>query len=85
MYVKGDPEKGFTKRMKIELKSPKKVGRYMVKNISDTWQRIEIPLSEFKGIDSLEDVVELVFVFDDVNTRPKTGTLYIDNMYFYSE
>lgn len=85
MYVKGDPEKGFSKRMKIELKTPKKVGRYMLKNISDTWQRVEIPLTEFKGIDSLEDVIELVFVFDDVNTRPKSGTIYIDNMYFYSE
>ncbi len=85
-YVKGDSKTGFTKRVKIELKD--KTGKpcsYVVANVSNEWQKISIPFDKFRRITDWTALTELVLVFDDVNSRPKKGTIYIDQVTFSKE
>lgn len=79
--LKGDEEKGFTNKIVLELKNAKgKVGKALV-SVTGEWQEKTIPLSAFSGITDLSQMTELVVVFDDNNSNPKTGVIYIDNIY----
>ncbi len=80
-YVKGDAKTGFTKRLKIELKDKgNKPSAYLVGNITDKWQKVSIPFDRFRRIQDWTSLSELVVVFDDMNSNPKTGTIYIDQI-----
>lgn len=80
-YVKGSTEAGFTKRVKLELKDmTNKPSPYMVANITDKWQKISIPFEKFRRITDWAHLNEVVVVFDDVNSSPKAGTIYIDHV-----
>lgn len=81
-YIKGDPKAGFTKRVKLELKDASGDPRstYVMTGISDQWQKISIPFKEFGAKANWEKMTEFVVVFDDVNSRPKTGSLFIDQI-----
>ncbi len=80
-YVKGDSKTGFTKRLKIELKDKgNKPSAYLVANITDTWQKISIPFDRFRRIQDWTSLSELVVVFDDMNSNPKTGAIYVDQI-----
>jgi hypothetical protein len=80
-YVKGDAKSGFTKRLKIELKDQSnKPSSYIISGITDQWQQFSIPFEKFKRISDWTSMNEFVVVFDDINSRPKSGTIYIDNV-----
>jgi len=82
-YVRGDAEAGFTQRVKIEMKdSGNKPAAYIIRGITNEWQRVDIPLSKFRRIQDWRALNELVFVFDDINSNPKTGSIYIDQVAF---
>ncbi|MDP2929853.1 MAG: carbohydrate binding domain-containing protein [Candidatus Omnitrophota bacterium] len=82
-WVKGDPQTGYTTVFKIELKnSYKQTGRYYVSNVSDQWQEISIPLTEFKGLIDKTSLTEFVIVFEDRMASNKKGVLYIDDIRF---
>lgn len=79
-YVRG-ASKRFTKRLKVELKTPDHRSSYFfIAGINDQWQKFQIPLKRFKGIKDWSILGELVLVFDDVNTAPKKGTLLVDQI-----
>jgi len=80
IYVKGDKAKGFTKKMKIEIKNYQKSASYILSGISDSWQKISIPFEKFRGVDDWSSMSEMVFVFDDINSSPKEGALLIDHV-----
>ncbi|MBN1383409.1 MAG: hypothetical protein JW983_00815 [Elusimicrobia bacterium] len=80
-YVKGDKEKGFTRRFKIELKDEKHCSPYIVEWLTDKWQRMVIPLSVFRDITEWKKIKEIGIVFD-INVTKKVGTIYIDDIYF---
>ncbi len=81
-YVKGDEERGFTKIFKIELKNAKReVGAFYVKNASDKWQEIVVPLNEFRGLSDLSSLREFTIVFEDRLATKKEGAIYIDDVY----
>ena len=82
LYVKGDAEAGFTNKFKIELKSDGMIGRYMVDGVNDAWTKFQIPLTHFRGLKDLTKVNEFTVVFDDINSTPKVGKIYFDNIYF---
>ncbi|HRZ86286.1 MAG TPA: carbohydrate binding domain-containing protein [bacterium] len=82
MYVKGDPELGFTSQFKVELKTKTETGSYLVTGVTDTWQKVTIPLNKFAGLTSKKDLTELVIVFDDTNSTEKMGAINIDNISF---
>jgi hypothetical protein len=80
-YVKGDAKAGFTKRLKIELKDQaNKPSPYIISGITDQWQKFSIPFEKFKRIADWTSMNEFVVVFDDINSRPKAGTIYIDQI-----
>ena len=80
-YVKGDKDKGFTKRMKIELKDmTNKPSPYIVSGITDQWQKISIPFSKFRRITDWSSMNEFVVVFDDINSSPKSGSVLVDHV-----
>ena len=82
VYVKGDTNAGFTKSFKVELKGNGMIGRYMVENVTDAWSKFQIPLTQFRGLKDLTKINEFTIVFDDINSNPKTGKIYFDNIYF---
>jgi hypothetical protein len=81
--VKGDAKTGYTTVFKVELKNAaKQVGRYYVTSVSDQWQDVVIPLSEFKGLTDLSNMSEFVIVFEDRIASNKKGVVYIDDIKF---
>ena len=80
-YVKGDAKAGYTKRFKIELKDmTNKPSAYIVSGVTDQWQKISIPFEKFRRIENWNSLNELVFVFDDINSSPKTGSILVDQI-----
>lgn len=78
-YVRGVAEKGFTNKIKVEVKD-KNGGKstHVVEGISEKWQKISIPIK----FDKLKKkpFTELTIVFDDINSRPKQGAILIDDI-----
>ncbi|OGW94854.1 MAG: hypothetical protein A3I73_04465 [Omnitrophica bacterium RIFCSPLOWO2_02_FULL_45_16] len=81
--VKGDSKEGYTTVFKVELKNAsKQIGRFYVSNVSDQWQQVLIPLSEFKGLLDRSSLTELVIVFEDRIASNKRGVIYVDDFKF---
>lgn len=80
--IKGNAEDGFTDRIKLEIKTRNRTGRYVLTGITNEWQMMEIPLHDFLGMGKFKDIIEFVIMFDDATSRPKVGTIYIDNLCF---
>jgi len=81
-YIKGDARKGYTDQIKVELKNDKERGTYVVKGITEQWQKVSVPLAEFDGLSDWSKMTELVIVFDDITATRKIGTLYFDEIMF---
>ena len=80
-WVKGDKDKGFSPRVKVELKdSSNKPSPYIVSGITGEWQKFSIPFEKFRKVEDWKSLNEFVVVFDDVNSNPKTGAIIIDNV-----
>lgn len=85
-YMKGDSKAGFTKRVKIELKDKEnKPSAYILGGVTDEWQKFSIPFEKFRRIQDWKALNEFVVVFDDVNSNPKTGTIYLDQIALLKE
>ncbi len=85
-YIKGDVKNGFTKRVKIELKdSSKQPSPYILSGVTDTWQKVSIPFEKFRRVKLWDALSEFVVVFDDINSNPKAGTIFIDQVTFSKE
>jgi len=80
-YIKGDVKSGFTKRVKLELKDQSnKPSPYIISGVTDQWQKFSIPFEKFKRVADWTSMNEFVVVFDDINSRPKSGTIYLDSV-----
>ncbi len=85
-YVRGDVQRGFTKRVKIELKDNSgQSSQFIITGITEQWQKFSIPFEKFRRIKSWDALTEFVLVFDDINTNPKTGSIYVDQIALSSE
>lgn len=80
IYIKGDEAKGFTKRIKIELKDFQSSSPFILNGITSEWQKFQIPFEKFTRIKDWSSMNEFVIVFDDVHSSPKVGTIYIDQI-----
>lgn len=80
IYVKGDNAKGFSSRMKLELKDYQKSAHYIVSGITGEWQKFSIPFEKFRAISDWSAMNELVIVFDDMNSNPKEGSILVDQI-----
>lgn len=90
-YVKGDSNKGFTTVFKIEFKKLQKnsegeeetsKGSFIVKGVTDQWQKISIPLNVMNGITDWSQMREFVITFEKRRVDKLKGTLYFDNFEF---
>ncbi len=80
-YIKGSKDGAFSKRVKIELKDmSNKPSPYIVSGVTDQWQKISIPFEKFRRVEDWSSLNELVFVFDDINSNPKKGAIFIDQV-----
>ncbi len=80
-WVKGAKDSGFSPRVKVELKdSSNKPSPYIVSGITEEWQKFSIPFEKFRKVEDWKSLNEFVVVFDDVNSNPKLGTLFIDQI-----
>ncbi len=85
-YMKGDKAGNFTKRVKVELKDmSNKASPYIVTGVTDQWQKFSIPFSKFRRVTDWSSMNEFVVVFDDINSNPKAGTIFIDQISFGKE
>jgi len=83
LYLKGDPEAGFTSRLKIELKDfENHAAKYLLSGITEEWKEFSIPFERFAGGHRLDwsAMNEFVIVFDDTTSRPKVGSLFLDEV-----
>jgi hypothetical protein len=78
--IKGDRTEGFTDKIVVEIKNKKETGKAMV-SVTGQWQEKVLPISVFSGLTDTSRMAEFVLVFDDRNSKPKTGAIYIDNIY----
>jgi len=81
-YARGDAERGYTDKFKLELKNGNEVGKYVLKGVTDEWQRFSVPLKNFEGLSSTSALTEFVVVFDDLTSTKKVGTIYLDEISF---
>lgn len=69
--------------LKITLENKKKeLSSYFLKRISPKWQRVIIPLEDFKEITDWSKITKIHFVFEAWNTQTKKGSVLIDNVCF---
>lgn len=82
-HIRGDADAGFTRRIKVELKDASgKPSAYMISGLTEEWQKVSIPLNKFRRIKDWTSMSEFVLVFDDINSNPKSGQIYIDHVAF---
>ena len=85
-YLKGDTTAGFSKRVKIELKDDSKVpSQFIIAGVTDQWQKFSIPFEKFRRVKNWSALSEFVVVYDDINSNPKKGTIFIDQVTFSQE
>ena len=82
--IKGDPDAGFTTRIKVELKDRRRVASYVLEGITASWTRMRIPLTAFRSIEKIRTATEFVIVFDDQTVTEPVGAIYLDEVAFES-
>ena len=81
LWIRGDRQNGFTKNITVQLKDgSNQRAPYIVSGIKDQWKAFRIPFKRFSRIGDWPRMKELALVFDDVNSNPKEGTLFIDEI-----
>jgi hypothetical protein len=82
LKMKGDAKAGIPNNFKVELKNAKNTYPCYVSGITSEWTSIEIPFTKFEGMKDLSGMTELTIVFEDGQTAPKRGALYVGEIYF---
>ena len=81
--VRGDAGMGYTKVLKVELKDAvDQASDHYVRNVTDQWQDVVIPLNEFEGMANARKLKEFVIVIEDTTATAKQGVIYIDDIRF---
>lgn len=78
--IKGDTDRGFTTRLKVELKGRGHAATYELGGITAAWTRMRIPLKAFVGIEKVRHAEEFVLVLDQAIVTQSTGTLYVEDV-----
>jgi len=81
LWLRGDRQKGFTKNVTVRFKDGNnQTAPYIVTGIKDYWKEFQIPFKRFSRIRDWSAMKEFGLIFDDVNSSPKAGRLYIDEI-----
>ena len=82
-WVKGDAQRNFTTRFKVELKnSLGKRAVYLIKNVTPEWREVMIDFKKTRAIKDWSNLSEFTVVFSDLVSTYKEGTIYIDRLSF---
>jgi hypothetical protein len=85
LRVRGDAGLGYTQVFKVELKDAVDQSNFFyVRNVTDQWQDIVIPLGDFQGMANPKKLKEFVIVIEDSTATAKQGVLYFDDLRFTS-
>ncbi len=77
---------GIPSILRITLENKKKeISSYFIKRISNKWQKIIMPLANFKEITDWSNITKIHFVFEAWNTGTKKGSVLIDDVCFSNE
>lgn len=72
--------------LKISLENKKKEKSvFYLSGIEAKWQKISIPLSEFKEISDWTNITKLSFIIEAWNTDEEKGSVLIDDVHFYAK
>jgi hypothetical protein len=82
LVLRGDPERGYTQRVQLELKGSGRVGKLLLEGIGPEWRRLRIPLEAFAEIRRIKRAVEFVIVFDAQAVTEPTGRLSLAEVAF---
>jgi Complex I intermediate-associated protein 30 (CIA30) len=81
--VRGDPAMGYTKVLKVELKDAvDQASDHYVRDVTDQWQDVVIPLRDFQGMANARRLKEFVIVIEDTTATAKQGVIYVDDIRF---
>ncbi len=82
--LRGDPERGYARAIRIELKEPNPRrpsemirASWKVEGISSEWKTFDVPLSRMNGITDWRDVREFVMTFVDRLGGAREGRIYV--------
>lgn len=86
-WVKGDVRKGYARSFKVSFQRPfneckvlEQRGSYVVRDVTDQWQRITVPLNIMNGITDWTDLKEFAISFHSRRSDIKEGAYYVDNI-----
>ena len=83
LRVRGDKELGYSQVFKVELKDAVDQSSFFyVRDVTDQWQDVVIPLRDFQGMANAKKLKELVVVLEDTTVTAKQGVLYFDDLRF---
>jgi hypothetical protein len=85
LWARSGESSSLTRSFKVEIKDPTSVAGVMVDGLSDKWQKFVIPLGRFKELKDLSKLREWTIVFGPDTVSRKTGTIYIDDVYFATD
>lgn len=72
--------------LKISLENKKKEKSvYYFDKVEAKWQKITIPLKEFKDITDWTNITKLSFIIEAWNTDETKGSVLIDDVHFYAK
>ncbi len=66
----------------VELKKRGTVARAVVSGLGRAWKPVRIPIAEFRGLGTPEDLEEMAFVFDEVVSPSRKGVVLVDDIAF---
>jgi hypothetical protein len=77
-YMKGDQEKGFTSTVIAGIETSRRTRMYELNNVTYRWEKVVIPLSEFK--EEGETLKEFRFIFQSDYVKNSNGAVFIDDV-----
>lgn len=82
LWARSKEGPGFTRSFKLELKDPTSASSVIIDGLTDKWQRFAIPMKRFRELKDLSKLQAWTVVFGPDTVTRKTGTVYIDDVYF---
>lgn len=81
--LRGDPEKGYSSLIRIELESSRKEKKALyIKGIDSSWKTFKIPLRQIPTLNTFSDLNNLSFVIEGWNADKEEGRIFIDKIVF---
>lgn len=79
-------KKSYPQRLKITLENKRKEkSSYYLSNLTTHWQKVSIPLSDFKELTDLSNLNKISFILEAWNLNNKTGSFLVEDIGFSTQ